>query len=66
MAMWDACAQPLALGRSSAQPRHIGRGPCFIDKHEAFRFEIKLSVEPVFPPFQDVGAVLFGRVCGLF
>jgi hypothetical protein len=46
--------------------RHVGGGPGLIDEHEAFGFEVDLTVEPVLALPQDVGTVLLDRVPGLF
>jgi hypothetical protein len=46
--------------------RHVGRGPGLVDEDEPLRIEIKLVLEPSFASDQDVGAVLLGRVRGLF
>jgi hypothetical protein len=37
-----------------------------IDEDQLPRIEIELAIEPILAPLQDVGAVLFGRVCCLF
>jgi len=37
-----------------------------IDEHQPRRVEVESSVEPRLTARQDVGAVLLGRVCGLF
>jgi hypothetical protein len=47
-------------------PGHIGGGPGLVDEDEALRIEIELALEPVLPPLQDIGAVLFTRVRSLF
>jgi hypothetical protein len=66
MAERDAGAQPLSLGRSAIAARHVGGSPGLVDEDELFGIEIELAVEPGFAPFQDVGAILLGRVRGLF
>jgi hypothetical protein len=45
---------------------HVGRRPGFVDKHKPRGVEIELPVEPCLALAQDVGAVLLGRVAGLF
>jgi hypothetical protein len=47
-------------------PRHVGRGPGFVNEDQPLGVEIELAVEPGLPPLHDVGAVLFGGVRGLF
>ena len=58
--------QPLAARTSAMTARHVGRGPGLVDEDEALGIEVELAVEPLLPPLQDVGAVLFARVRGLF
>lgn len=41
---------------------HVGRRPCLVDEDQAFRGEVKLTVEPFLPLRQDVGAVLLDRM----
>ena len=48
------------------RPGHVGRGPGLVDEHQAFGIEVELAVEPVPASLQDVGAVLLGRMRGLF
>jgi hypothetical protein len=66
MAMGDADAQALAAAAAPVGPSHVGRGPSLVDEDQAFGIKIELTVEPGFAPLQDVGAVLLGRVRGLF
>ena len=66
MAVRDADAQALAAAAAPVGPSHVGRGPGLVDAHPACGIKIELTVEPGFAPFQDVGAVLLGRVRGLF
>jgi hypothetical protein len=66
MAVRNAGAQALSLWSASAASRHIGRRPCFINEHKALWIEVQLSIEPVFPPFQNVGTVLLRGMCGFF
>ena len=37
-----------------------------VDEHQPLRVEVDLAVEPLSPALQDVGAVLLGRLPGLF
>ena len=67
---------PVSVGRAGSQAftfwgpapraRHVGRGPGLVNKNETFGIEIELSIEPGLAPFQNIGAVLFARVSGLF
>jgi hypothetical protein len=63
MAMRNANPQTLA---SSGAARHVRRGPCLVDIHQAFGIEIELALEPGLTLLQDVGAVLLGSVRSLF
>ena len=56
-----AAAAAVAVGSS-----HVGRSPGLVDEHQTFGIEIELAFEPGLAPLQDVGAVLLGRVRGLF
>jgi len=66
MALWDAGAQPLALRSASAPPGHVGRRTRLVDADQPFRIEVGLALKPVLAPLQDIGAILLGRVGGLF
>jgi len=66
MAMGDGGSQSFAFGRASVAARHIGGGPGLVDEDQLFRIEIELAFEPGLATFQKVGALLLGRVCGLF
>jgi len=46
--------------------RHVGRCPGLVDEDEPLGVEIELPLEPLLATLQDVGAFLFGGVCGLF
>ena len=45
---------------------HVRGGPGLVDEDEACRVEIELPLEPLLALLQDVGAVLFDGVPGLF
>lgn len=45
---------------------HSPAGPAVIHEHQAVGIEIELPLEPGLAPDQDVGALLFGRMRGLF
>lgn len=45
---------------------HVGGGPCLIDKDETLGIEVELIAEPVAALPQDVRAILFDGVAGLF
>lgn len=52
--------------RPATQSRHLRAGAGLVDEDQTGRVEIGLAVEPGFAPLADVGAVLLGRVRGLF
>ena len=58
--------QPLAPAAAAVTARHVGRRPGFVDQDETRRVEVELAIEPVLARFQDIGAILLGRVTGLF
>ena len=66
MAMRDGGSQPLPLGRAAVAARHIGGGPGLVHEDQPFRIKIELALEPGLATFQNVGALLLGRVRGLF
>jgi hypothetical protein len=45
---------------------HVGGRPGFVDEDQCVGIEVELSLEPCLAMLQDVGAVLLGRVAGLF
>jgi hypothetical protein len=47
-------------------PRHVRRCPGFVDEDQLVGVEIKLALEPFLTLLQDVGAILLGRMAGLF
>ncbi len=59
-------AHPLALAGTPVAAGHVRRRPGFINEHEPVGVQTGLSVEPVETSLQDVRAILFGRVSGLF
>jgi len=66
VAVRDAGPQALAPPAAAMAARHVGRGPGFVDEDEAVRVEVELVLEPGLALLQDVGAILLGRVSGLF
>ncbi len=56
----------LAAPRPAVAPRHLGRGPGFIDEDQPLGFEIGLSLEPVLPTTHNVRALLLAGVRGFF
>lgn len=47
-------------------PRHIGRGPGFINEDQPLRVEVELAVKPVLSQLHNIGAILLRRMGGLF
>ena len=45
---------------------HIGGCPCFVDKDQALRLQIKLATKPRKSPRKNVRPILLYRVAGLF
>ena len=66
VAVRDADTQAFAAAAAAVSASHVGRSPGLIDEDQAVGIEIKLAFEPGLAPLQDVGAVLLGRVSGLF
>ena len=66
MSVRDAGPQPLTSRCPATQSRHLGRGPCFVDKDEAGRIEIELAFEPRLAAAQDVRTVLLACMGGRF
>lgn len=58
MTMRDADPQAFSYAASTVAARHVGGSPGLIDKNETFQIKVKLAVEPVLPPLQDVRSVL--------
>ena len=61
-----ADAQTLPFWGPAVAPRHIGRSPGLVDEDEPVRVEVGLTVEPGFPPRQDVGTILLRGMRRLF
>ncbi len=66
MTMRYADAQTLPFWGPAVAPRHIGRSPGLVDEDEPVRVEVGLTVEPGFPPRQDVGTILLRGMRRLF
>lgn len=58
--------EPFATPAATVSPRHVGRGPGFIDEDQLVRIEIELAIEPGLPLLYDIGAILLRRMGGLF
>lgn len=56
----------LAAPAAPMAARHVGRGPGLVDEHQSVGFKVQLILEPSFAQNEDLHAVLFGGVCGLF
>ena len=61
-------AGPTALSArgTAAQAGHLGGQACLVDEDKALRVEIRLSLEPIPAPLQDVRALLLQCMGGLF
>ena len=67
MAVRETHPQTLALAAAAAMgPGHVGGRPGLVDKDKARRVEIELPAKPVPALPQDVRAILFDGVAGLF
>ncbi len=66
MPVRNAGRQALAPGSPSIAPGHVGGGPGLIDEYQPLGIEVELAFEPGLAVLQDVGAVLFLGVGGLF
>jgi hypothetical protein len=64
--MGEAHAQALAAQAAAVAAGHVGLRPGLVDEDQPRGVEVDLAVEPGPPPPQDVGAVLFAGVRGLF
>jgi len=58
--------KPLATSAAAMAACHIGGGPGLVDEDQPVGIEVELILEPLFASDQDVGAILFGGVRGLF
>jgi hypothetical protein len=66
MAMREAHPQTLALAAAAMGSGHVRRRPGLVDKDKACRIEIELPAKPVPALPQDVRAILFDGMAGLF
>jgi hypothetical protein len=66
MSMRKAHPQPLALAATPVAAGHVRRRPGFINEYEPVGVQTELPVEPVETSLQDVRAILFDGVPGLF
>ena len=66
MPVRHARTQSLTPPAAPVATRHVGRCPGLVDEDEPLGVEIELPLEPLLATLQDVGAFLFGGVCGLF
>ena len=65
MAVGHACPEPLASFGSAMATSHVRGKPGLVDEDETVRIEIRLTIEPVPPPLQDVRPILLARMGGL-
>jgi len=66
VAMRHAEPQAFPAPATALAARHVGGSPGLVDEDEPLRVQVQLAVEPGLALFQDIGAVLLGRVRGLF
>ena len=66
MPMRDGGTQALATGGPSVGTGHVGRCPGLINENQTIRIQIKLILEPLATPRQDVRTILLRGVAGLF
>ena len=66
MAMGNRRPQSFTAWGATMGARHVGFRPGLIDEDQPFGIEIGLAVEPVLSFLQNVRAVLFAGVRGLF
>ena len=66
MTMRDSGQAALAFGSPASQPRHLGRQAAFVDEHQMRGFQLRLADAPSLAPGLHIGALLLGRVGGLF
>jgi len=64
--MREAHAQPLALAAAAMAAGHVRRAPGLVDEDEPLGIEVRLCLEPRATLVQDIRAILFDRVAGLF
>ena len=66
MAMGNCRPASFAAAASSAQPRHCGRRPGFIDEDKLLRIKIRLALKPRLARIGYVVALLLGGMRRLF
>ena len=66
VSMRDGGAAALAFGRPTAQARHLGREPAFVDEDQALRIKRGLTIEPALAGGLYVGPLLLAGMRGLF
>src|SRR5690348_17725198 len=66
VAVGGEAAQPLALRAPSAQRRHVGLDPGFVDEDQPLWIEIGLPGSTALTPARDVGAGLLKGEQGFF
>jgi hypothetical protein len=55
-----------ALGAPTAQRRHVGFRPGFVDENQPRRIDPRLMASPAFAPARDVRAILLAGEHGFF
>ena len=66
VAVRQARPQALAARSAAAEAGHLRVQPGFVDEYEPLGVELRLAGEPGEARFRDIGALLLGRVPGLF
>lgn len=66
MTMRNARSATLSARRATAKPGHLRGKTCLVYEDEAGWIEIKLCIEPVLTPRQEVWPLLLQCMCGLF
>ena len=66
MPVGDGSAQPLAAWGAAMRASHIGGGPGLVDEDQPVGVEIRLTIEPLPTPRQNVWTILLRSMGGLF
>ena len=66
VAVRHADPQAFPAPATAVAARHVGGSPGLVDEDEPLRVQVQLAIETGLALFQDIEAVLLGRVRGLF